>query len=66
MPKLLSKDPPEPVHVDGMHKGEEAVFDLGHEPGRGEKMYRTSRDATSINAKDRAPILPSMPEIPPP
>jgi hypothetical protein len=67
--KLMSKvslaDPPKPVHVEGMHKGEEAVFDLGREPGRGGEMYRTARDATSINAKDRAPILPIMPELPP-
>ncbi len=65
MPKFLTKDPPKPVHVEGMHKGEEAVFDLGREPGRGKDMYRSARDSTSINAKDRAPILPIMPEIPP-
>lgn len=65
MPKLLQKDPPQPVHVEGMHKGEEVVFELGREPGRGGKMYRSARDATGINAKDRAPILPIMPELPP-
>jgi hypothetical protein len=62
---FLKKDPPDPVHVEGIYKGEEGVFHFGREPGRGEKMYRTSRDSTGINAGDRAPILPIMPEIPP-
>jgi hypothetical protein len=68
MPKVLFKDPPEPVHVEGIHRGEEAVESFGREPGRGGENglnYRTARDATSVNAKDRAPILPEMPEIPP-
>ena len=65
MPKFAKKDPPDPVHVEGIHKGEEGVFEFGREPGRGGKMYRSARDATGINAGDRAPILPIMPEIPP-
>jgi hypothetical protein len=63
---MLKKDPPQPVHVNGIHKGEEGVWDFGREPGRGgEKYYRDSRDSTGINADDRAPIDPSMPQIPP-
>jgi hypothetical protein len=65
MLKTKLSNPPQPVHVEGIYKGEEGVFDFGREPGRGEKMYRTARDSTSINAKARAPILPIMPEIPP-
>lgn len=65
MSMIAAKDPPKPTHVEGMHKGEEAVLELGREPGRGGKMYRASRDSTGINAKDRAPILPIMPELPP-
>jgi hypothetical protein len=68
MLKFLRKDPPKPVHVEGIHRGEEAVESFGREPGRNNekgKMYRSARDSTSINAADRAPILPIMPEIPP-
>jgi hypothetical protein len=66
MPKVLEKRPPQPVHVEGIHRGEEGVEDFGREPGRGgKKQYRDARDSTGINAKDRAPILPIMPEIPP-
>ena len=58
--------PPEPIHVAGMHKGEELVLERGHEAGRGgEKYYRNSRDSTSINPEHHAPIHPAMPEIPP-
>ncbi|HET7625004.1 MAG TPA: hypothetical protein VFM25_07030 [Verrucomicrobiae bacterium] len=62
------KDLPQPVHLQGIHKGEEAVFERGPEPGRhGRKdyHYRTARDATSVNAADREPIHPAMPNIPP-
>lgn len=60
------KNPPQPVHLEGIHKGEEAVFRRGPEPGRhGRKDYRTARDATSVNAADREPIHPAMPNIPP-
>jgi hypothetical protein len=64
---LTRKRPLHPVHVPGMHKGEECVLEQGREPGRGEgpKQYRSSRDSTGINAAGRRPIHPSMPNIPP-
>lgn len=62
----IHKKPPEPVHVPGMHKGEELAL-KGREPGRGGKeQYRSSRDSTSINAEHVRPIDPAMPSIPPP
>jgi hypothetical protein len=65
--RIRALNPPEPVHVPGMHKGEELVLEKGHEAGRGcPKYYRTSRDSTSINPEMAGPIDPAMPEIPPP
>ena len=56
---------PEPTHVPGTTKGEELALKK-REPGRGGlKYYQTSRDATGINAEERTPILPSMPNLPP-
>jgi hypothetical protein len=58
--------PLEPVHVAGMHKGEEMVLERGHEPGRNQrKEYRAARDSTSINPEAEEPIHPAMPHIPP-
>ncbi|HXT11924.1 MAG TPA: hypothetical protein VN873_10220 [Candidatus Angelobacter sp.] len=58
--------PPEPVHVPGIHKGEEHVLEKGREHGRGEtKFYRGPRDSTSINPEAHGPIHPAMPSIPP-
>jgi hypothetical protein len=66
MPKFSYSKPPQPVHVPGIHKGEELVFEAGREPGRGgRREYRLARDSTSINPADRQPIDPSMPNIPP-
>jgi hypothetical protein len=61
------KDPPEPTHVAGTQKGEELSQKRGQEPGREANAhgYRHARDATSINPKQREPIDPRMPEIPP-
>jgi hypothetical protein len=60
------RKPPEPIHVAGMHKGEELVLEKGHEPGRGSgKSYRTSRDSTGVNSEREKPIHPAMPDIPP-
>lgn len=59
------RKPPDPVHVGGMHKGEEHALKKGHEPGRGGKQYRIARDSTGINPENRKPILPAMPNIPP-
>ncbi len=63
---MNKKDPPKPVHVKGMKKGEEYTMENGKEPGRGGPgPYRTARDSTSISAEDRDPIHPDMPNIPP-
>lgn len=59
------RKPPEPVHVQGMHKGEELALEKGREPGRGGKQYRIARDSTGINPEQHKPILPVMPNIPP-
>lgn len=59
------KKPPEPVHVSGMHKGEEHALEKGREPGRGGKQYRIARDSTGINPEHHQPIHPAMPQIPP-
>jgi len=58
------KRPPEPVHVNGMKKGEELALE-SKEPGRGGAQYRSARDSTSINPQSRKPIHPAMPNIPP-
>jgi hypothetical protein len=59
-------NPPEPVHIAGTTRGEEMVLHKGKEPGRGGKpSYRSARDSTGINAKNREPIDPSMINIPP-
>ncbi len=56
----------EPNHVAGTKKGEEQALS-SKEPGReaGRKNYQSSRDSTGINPEARAPIHPSMPNIPP-
>jgi hypothetical protein len=63
MPKYSK--PPNSVHVSGMIRGEEMVLQKGPEPGRGGRQYRSPRDSTSINEKNRGPIHPAMPDIPP-
>lgn len=55
-----------PSHTPGTRKGEEMVMRLGREPGRESGQSRTARDSTGINAKDREPIDPRMPHLPPP
>lgn len=65
---MMHHDPPSPTHVPGTNKGEELVAKRGREPGRGEpgkKGYRSARDSTSLNAENRGPIDPRMPEMPP-
>jgi hypothetical protein len=54
-----------PSHTPGTTRGEEMVLKKGPEPGR-ETGTRTARDATSVNAKQRDPIDPRMPYMPPP
>jgi hypothetical protein len=55
------------VHVPGTSKGEELVIRAGREPGREEdrRDYRSARDSTSINPRERNPIDPRMPNLPP-
>jgi hypothetical protein len=58
--------PPQPIHIPGTSRGEEMVIEKGREAGRGNSpRSRSARDSTGINAKDRQPIDPSMPVIPP-
>ena len=60
-----NKKPLAPVHIEGMHRGEETALEKGREPGRGGRQYRIARDATGINAEDHRPIHPAMPNITP-
>jgi hypothetical protein len=61
----MKQNLPQPVHIAGTKKGEEAALHK-KEPGRGgDPQYRSARDSTGINAKNRGPIAPSMPHIPP-
>jgi hypothetical protein len=57
---------PRPNHIPGTNKGEEQALtskEAGREAGR--KNYQDARDATGINAAQRQPIHPAMPNIPP-
>ncbi len=66
--KLWKHNPPAPVHVPRTQKGEELAQRKGKEPGRkepGTHGYRSARDSTGINAKDREVIDPRMPSMPP-
>jgi len=59
--------PDAPSHTPGTAKGEERVQVYGREAGRNDDApNRTARDSTSINARDREPIDPRMPQMPPP
>lgn len=60
------KNPPRDIdsHMQGTKRGEEWAYKGDKEPGR-EGQGRTSRDATSVNPKSRAPIDPRMPNLPP-
>lgn len=55
--------PDMPSHTKGTHKGEEWMRSMP-EPGR-ETKTATARSATGINAKEREPIDPRMPHLPP-
>jgi len=57
--------PPQPIHIPGTGRGEQMVLDKGKEPGRTKGNCHTARDSTGINAKQRGPIVPGMPHIPP-
>jgi hypothetical protein len=61
---FMKQNLPQPVHIAGTKKGEQAALHE-KEPGRGEgQQYRSARDSTGINAKNRGPIAPLMPRIP--
>jgi len=63
---LFEVKPDISAHTPGTPKGEERVMREGREPGReNEKLGRTARDATGINAAARDPIDPRMPHLPP-
>jgi hypothetical protein len=56
-----------PAHVGGTTRGESYTLKGRREPGRNDpKKGRTARDATSICPRDRDPIIPQMPNLPPP
>lgn len=57
---------PQPTHVPGTPKGEELAL-TQKEEGRSanRQHYQSARDSTGINAKNREPIDPRMPHIPP-
>ena len=56
--------PDKPSHTPGTNRGEEWSKHQT-EPGR-EKETATARYSTGINAKNRDPIDPRMPHLPPP
>lgn len=55
--------PDAPAHTPGTHRGEEWARNQ-REPGR-ESETATARSSTGINAKNRDPIDPRMPHLPP-
>ena len=71
---IVEQGGPQPDHVTGTGKGEEAALKEGREPGREDRGTshadrpagtRTARDATSVS-KDEDPIDPASPQMPPP
>ena len=60
------KNPPPDIdaHTEGTKRGESWAYEGKKEPGR-EGQGRMSRDATGINADNRALIDPRMPDLPP-
>ena len=51
-----------PSHTPFVRRGEES----NHPEAGRENGTRTARDSTGINPKDRDPIDPAMPHMPPP
>ncbi|MGH7907396.1 MAG: hypothetical protein ACREP6_12300 [Candidatus Binataceae bacterium] len=67
---MFGSKPPKPTHVTWTSRGEELVKRRGREHGRDDRGmqgqgYRSARDSTSLNPKQRDPIDPAMPKIPP-
>lgn len=63
-----------PAHTPGTAQGEEKSTTEGKEAGRIDHDHKhgerpaggsTARDSTGINADDREPVDPSMPDMPP-
>jgi hypothetical protein len=61
------KNPPRDIsaHTSGTKRGEEWTYNGKNKEAGREGEGRTARDATGINAKDRQPIDPRMPDLPP-
>ncbi len=66
--------PDAPTRTPGMAKGEEQIENQGKEPGRIDTgtndegrptAITTARNSSSVNAKEREPIDPAMPNMPP-
>jgi hypothetical protein len=66
--------PDAPTHTPGTAKGEEQIENQGKEPGRIDTgtndegrptAITTARNSSSVNAKEREPIDPAMPNMPP-
>jgi hypothetical protein len=55
--------PDSPSHTPGTNRGEDWVK-RNKEPGR-EESAATARSSTGINPRDREPIDPRMPYLPP-
>jgi hypothetical protein len=55
--------PDAPSHTPGTHKGEEWTRHQKEQGREGETA--TARSSTGINAKERGPIDPRMPHLPP-
>lgn len=55
--------PDSPAHTPGVHRGEDWIKH-DREPGR-EGETPTMRSSTGINADNRKPIDPRMPNLPP-
>jgi hypothetical protein len=66
--------PDAPSHSAGTSKGEEQIKNQGKEPGRIDTgtddegrptATTTARNSSSVNADEREPIDPEMPDMPP-
>jgi hypothetical protein len=60
-----SDKPPQPTHVEGTKRGEEAGFYKEAGRSANTKHYRSARDSTGIDSARKGPIDPRMPNIPP-
>ncbi|MBQ6643709.1 MAG: hypothetical protein IJH84_22115 [Saccharopolyspora sp.] len=56
--------PDTPSHIDGIAEGNE-TGNYEKQPGHLPDGHATARRSTGVRAKDRDPILPSMPNLSP-